>query len=185
MKRKLTHKQQRFVEEFMVDLNATQAAIRAGYSKRRASEIGYQNYRKPQIQTAIDKAREEQSRRTQITADSVLQELAFTAFLDPAGLFDKDGNLLNIYNMPEDVRRVIAGMDIYQKTTDEGSLCTTSKIKITDKLKALELLGRHFKMWTDKTEITGKEGKPLIVVGGPAKMDFDEWERKAKERLRL
>ncbi len=159
--RTLTHKQQKFVEEYLVDLNATQSAIRAGYSTRNADKIGSELLGKTRVAVAIQKALEAQSKRTQITADRILKELALAAFLDPAGLFDADGNLLNIHDMPEDIRRVIAGMDINQKTIDNVNICTTSKIKISDKLKALELLGRHFKMWTDKTELTGADGGPI------------------------
>ena len=144
MKKKLTHKQQRFVEEYLVDLNATQAAIRAGYSKRRASEIGYQNYRKTQIQAAIDKALKEQSKRTQITTDYVLKTI------------------------DDEMRRCIDDLDH----------------SASDVYKGAELLGRHLKLFTDKTEVTGKDGAPLVVVGGPQMMEFDEWERIAKERLR-
>ena len=73
--RGLTPKQQRFIEEYLVDLNATQAAIRAGYSEKRAYAIGHENLRKPEILVAIQAARAEQSKRTQITADWVLTRL--------------------------------------------------------------------------------------------------------------
>lgn len=86
--------------------------------------------------------------------------------------------------MPEEVRRVVAGMDIDRKTTEDGNTCTTRMIKFSDKLKALELLGRHFKMWTDRSEITGKDGESLVMVGGPAILGYDEWGKKAKERLK-
>jgi len=71
---KLTAKQQRFVEEYLIDLNATQAAIRAGYSPESAKEIGCENLTKPNIKAAIDKAMAERSRRTGITQDRVLRE---------------------------------------------------------------------------------------------------------------
>ena len=142
-------------------LNATQAAIRAGYSKKRADQIGFENLRKPDIQAAIGKARKVQTKRTLITADRVLQELALPAFLDPAGFFDANGNLLEIHEMQEETRHVIAAIDVDQKTTEDGNTCTTKKIKISDKLKALELLGRHFKLFTDKTELSGTDGKPI------------------------
>ncbi|WP_312903621.1 terminase small subunit [Stutzerimonas nitrititolerans] len=71
---KMTELQVRFVEEYLVDLNATQAAIRAGYSERTAKEIGYENLTKPYIQAAIAEARQAQQQRTEITADRVLRE---------------------------------------------------------------------------------------------------------------
>ena len=84
----LTDKQQRFVEEYMVDLNATQAAIRAGYSPNTAAEQGYDHLRKPQIQLAIEKARREQQERTGITADRVLREIAAVALADARELVE-------------------------------------------------------------------------------------------------
>ena len=80
--RKLSPKQERFVHEYLVDLNALQAAIRAGYSKDTAGAIGHENLKKPEIQAAIAKARQEQQERTQITADSVVKEVALIAFAD-------------------------------------------------------------------------------------------------------
>ena len=71
----LTNKQRAFAEEYLIDLNATQAAIRAGYSKNSASVIGFENLRKPKIAAAIAEAREEQAKRTEITVDSVLNRL--------------------------------------------------------------------------------------------------------------
>ena len=84
--RKLSPKQERFVHEYLVDLNALQAAIRAGYSKDTAGAIGHENLKKPEIQAAIAKARQEQQERTQITADSVVKELAQVAFADARDL---------------------------------------------------------------------------------------------------
>lgn len=80
----LNDKQQRFVEEYMVDLNATQAAIRAGYSLTTASEMGYENLRKPQIAVEIDKLMKERSERLNITADMVLQQWWDIATADPS-----------------------------------------------------------------------------------------------------
>src|SRR4051812_9638179 len=90
---RLTAKQQRFVEEYLVDLNATQAAIRAGYSEKTAYKIGAENLRKPQIQEAVAQARGKLSKQTQITSERVLQEYARLAFLDIRKAFDANGNL--------------------------------------------------------------------------------------------
>ena len=70
-----TEKQRRFVDEYLVDLNATQAAIRAGYSERSASAIGCENLSKPELADAISMAQAERSSRTKVTADDVLREL--------------------------------------------------------------------------------------------------------------
>ena len=77
---KLTDKQKKFIDEYLVDLNATQAAIRAGYKEKAAYRTGAENLRKPQIQEEIQKRMEERQKRTEITQDMVLQELAAIAF---------------------------------------------------------------------------------------------------------
>lgn len=114
----LTPKQAMFVAEYLVDLNATQAAIRAGYSKRTAGQIGEENLRKPEIAEAIQSAQREREERTHITQDQILREVAAIA-LSPLG--------------------------------DE-------LIKTTEKLKALELAGKHLAMWTDKQQHLGPNG---------------------------
>ena len=88
---RLTAKQQRFIEEYPVDLNATQAAIRAGYSRRTAFVIGYENLKKPHIKAPIQKKLAELSRNAGITAERVLNELAAVAFGNIYDLIDYDG----------------------------------------------------------------------------------------------
>lgn len=86
----LTKKQERFVEEYLVDLNATQAAIRAGYSAKTAETIGYENLRKPQIQAVIQKAMDQRSKRMAITQDRVLDEIGKVAFHEAADYADAE-----------------------------------------------------------------------------------------------
>src|SRR3546814_8117 len=106
----LTDKQRRFVEEYLVDLNATQAAIRAGYSKKTAASIGEENLRKPDIAKAIQEAQAARSKRTEITQDQVLKELAKIGFADirkairwggtevQAGVDDKGNPTTEVYH---------------------------------------------------------------------------------------
>jgi len=93
--------------------------------------------------------------------------------------------MLTMLDMPEETRRAIANIEIYESIASDGTVISRiKKIKFYDKIKSLELIGKHFKMWTDKKELSGPEGEPLIVVGGPTiEMSFDEWEKKAIERL--
>ena len=86
----MTEKQKRFVEEYLIDLNATQAAIRAGYSPQTAYSIGEENLRKPEIKSRIDKAMAERSRRTGINQDRVLQELARIGFAKITDVLDPE-----------------------------------------------------------------------------------------------
>ena len=134
---KLTPKQARFVHEYLVDLNATQAAIRAGYKKKNAYQIGSENLRKPQIQAALQEARETQEARTQITADRVLRELARVAFADVTDVTYIEGGhvrLMDSIELTEDQRAAIA----YVK---EGAF--GPEVKLNDKIKALELIGKR------------------------------------------
>jgi len=152
---KLTAKQSTFVKEYLIDLNATQAAIRAGYSEKTAYSIGQENLTKPDIQKAIQKAMNERSERTEITQDMVLQELGKIAFLDIRDAFDANGALLAIKDMPEDVAKAIGGIDHSFIGEKDNQIGVTSKIKLIDKKGSLELLGRHLKMFTDKVEHSG------------------------------
>jgi len=160
---KLTEKQALFVQEYLIDLNATRAAKSAGYSENTAYSIGSENLSKPEIQEAIQEAQLDRQKRTEITQDMVVKELARIAFLDIRKAFDESGNLLEIPDMPEDIARAVGGMDITKWTGrgEDNGTETTKKVKLIDKKGALELLGKHMKMFTDKTELTGPEGGPV------------------------
>lgn len=153
----LTARQQRFVDEYLVDLNATQAAIRAGYSKETAGAIGHENLTKPEIAEAIRLGQEERAKRVQITQDRVLQELARIAFFDPRKLFTKDGSPIDIQDLDEDVAAVLAGLDIVVERTEEGrnGYSSVRKYKLTNKLGAIEAAMRHLGMFKDNLELKG------------------------------
>lgn len=162
-KRKLTPKQRTFVGEFLVDLNATRAAVRAGYSQKTANRIASENLSKPVIRAAIDKAMAERSARTEVTQDRVLKELAKLAFFDVRELFDDQGNPIDVHNLSADTAAAIANINITSYLTESGDLSTTSKFRILDKLRALELVGRHLRMFIDKIEHTGEFTLSQIV----------------------
>lgn len=147
----LTPKQKRFVAEYLVDLNATAAAIRAGYSKNTAEVIGYENLRKPQIETAINQAIQEREKRTKITQDMVLQETAKLAFFDIRKMFDKNGKPLDISKLDDDTAAALVGLDVQDIADKDGDYVGyVKKYKMADKVKALELLGKHFGTWEPK-----------------------------------
>lgn len=137
----LNLKQQRFVEEYLFDLNATQAAVRAGYSPKTAYRIGANLVQKSSVQEAIRAAQVERSKRTQITADEVLKELARIAFSDirKAATFGPAG--VQIRSSAElDDATAAAISEVSETTTQFGG---SRKVKLHDKVKALELAGRH------------------------------------------
>ena len=148
---KLTAKQQTFVEEYLIDLNATQAAIRAGYSPKTAKEIGAENLTKPHIRAHIDKAMAERSKRTGINQDRVLQELARIAFVKVTDLIDPETAEI-LTSASDDDLAVIQGIKVKESWGDKVS-SREREIKIADKSKALEQLGRHLGMFNDKREV--------------------------------
>lgn len=141
----LTPKQQAFVAEYLVDLNATQAFIRAGYTARgNAAEVNASRLlRNAQVQQAIQEALQARQQRTQVTADRVVQELARLAFFDIGKLVREDGTPLGLHEMDEDTRRAIAGLEVARVGNADVGVGEVLKFKLADKKGALELLGRH------------------------------------------
>lgn len=146
----MTKKQKRFCEEYLIDLNATQAAIRAGYSPDTAKAIGCENLTKPDIRAHIDRVMAERSRRTGVNADRVIQELAKIAFVNATDVIDPKTATVKENALPEDMAAI---QSVKVKTFGEDGL--EREIKMADKLKALELLGRHLGMFKDKVELSG------------------------------
>jgi phage terminase small subunit len=141
----LSPKQQRFVAEYLKDSNATQAAIRAGYSRKTAGSQGHDLLKKPEIAAAV-KLKVEQ---VAMEADEVLERLSDIASSDLGDIFDKDGNMLPLHEIPAQVRRAIASFE-----TETNALgVTTTKVKFWDKPATLGLLGRHHKLFTDRLEV--------------------------------
>ena len=146
----MTKKQKRFIEEYLIDPNATQAAIRAGYSPDTAKSIGSENLTKPDIKAQIARAMAERSRRTGVNADRVIMELAKIAFVNANDVIDAETATLKPDALPEDTAAI---QSVKVKTFGEDGL--EREIKMADKLKALELLGKHLGMFRDKLEVSG------------------------------
>lgn len=146
----VTRKQKRFIEEYLIDLNATQAAIRAGYSPDTAKSIGSENLTKPDIQAHIARAMAERSRRTGVNADRVVMELAKIAFVNANEVIDPKTATIREDALPEDTAAI---QSVKVKTFGEDGL--EREIKMADKLRALELLGKHLGMFKDKVELSG------------------------------
>lgn len=148
---KLNAKQQRFVEEYLIDLNATQAAIRAGYSVKTAKEIGCENLTKPNIQEAIDKLMAERSKRTGVNQDRVIQELARIAFVNPQNVINADDGSVRADASDDDLA-CIQSVKVKTMSGDKG-YSEEREVRLNDKMKALELLGKHLGMFKDKVEL--------------------------------
>ncbi|EJO5347312.1 terminase small subunit [Clostridium botulinum] len=168
---KLTHKQKKFCDEYLIDLNVTQAAIRSGYSKKYAMAHAYELLDKEHIKEYISKKMKDREKRTEITQDFVLKELYAIAksncsdfakvveksYMKP--VYDKQGNkigeeevfykdvdIIETDNLPEDKKKAIAAI----KQTKFGIA-----VESCDKVKALELLGKHLGIFKDKVELSG------------------------------
>jgi phage terminase small subunit len=167
---KLTPKQKRFVDEYLIDLNATQAAIRAGYSEKTANVIGCENLMKPNIQSYIRERQQMMEKRTEITQDRVLKEYAKIAFLDPRNFFYENGKPKAITDLDGDTAAALAGMDVLEEFEGFGEERTfigyTKKYKIADKIKALDSIAKHLGMFTDKVEQTVSGGVRITVDYG-------------------
>ena len=146
----MTKKQKRFIEEYLIDLNATQAAIRAGYSPDTAYSIGNENLKKPEIKAHIDKAMAERSKRTGVNADRVVMELAKIAFVNADDVIDFKTATVKEGARPEDTAAI---QSVKVKTFGEDGL--EREIKMADKIKTLELLGRHLGMFKDNVKVSG------------------------------
>ena len=161
---KLTPKQERFVQEYLVDLNATAAAKRAGYSAKNADKIGSELLGKTRVSEAIQKAIQERSQRTEITQDMVIAELAKLGFFDIRKLFDKDGKPLDISKLDDDTAAALVGLDVQDISDNDGNyIGFLKKYKMADKIRALELLGKHLGTWEhqDKQQTAVEDLTPL------------------------
>lgn len=158
----LTSKQSQFVLEYLTDLNATKAAIRAGYSPETARQIASENLSKPDIQEAIQYAIEARSKRTGVTQDMVVNELKRIAFASMKNVARWGASGVAMKESEELSEDDIATVQEASETTNQhgGSL----KIRQYDKVKALELLGRHLGMWQAKVEGVPTEDQPLAEL---------------------
>ena len=148
---KLTPKQKRFVDEYLVDLNATEAALRAGYSKRTAYSIGNENLKKPEVQKEIQERMKDRQERTEIAQDKVLKELAHIAYDDIRNYLkfwtDEEGKIqVELKSSDEIDTRNISEIQV-----DNGKF----KFKLYPKDNALVQLGRHLGLFNDKLSFDG------------------------------
>ena len=144
----LTPKQKRFVAEYLLDLNATAAAKRAGYSEKTACEQAARLLANVKVQTAVQEAEQARQERTEITQDMVLREMSKLAFFDIRKMFDKNGKPLDISALDADTAAALVGLDVQDVTDNDGNyIGFVKKYKMADKIRALELLGKHLGAW--------------------------------------
>lgn len=168
-KRKLTNKQRAFIDEYLVDLNGTQSAIRAGYSAATANRIATKLLSKVVIQEKIAVKQAARAKRTQIDSDYVLKRLAAVDQMDVIDILNDDGSVKVISSWPKIWRQFISGLDISETSSTfsvEGDgeakalAVMLKKIKWPDKVKNLELIGKHVDVqaWREQQALTGHDG---------------------------
>lgn len=163
---KLTAKQRAFVEEYLIDLNATQAAIRAGYSQKTAKSVGQENLTKPDVRAAVEKANKERLQRNQVDADYILRRLSEIDEMDVADLLDEAGNIRSVSDWPKVWRTTISGIDLHELLTGDTKTIVR-KIKWPDKVRNLELLGKHIRVGAFEEKVRHKIEPPTIIINRP------------------
>lgn len=158
----------------MVDLNQTQAAIRAGYSAKTAYSIGNENLKKPDIVEYLNILRKRISESTEITPERVLQEYAKIAFFDIRKLHDDNGNLLPINKLDDESAHVVAGLEVIEFDSETKGFGVVKKIKLIDKKGALDSIAKHLGMFVEKVEHSGKVG---LEVNDITELPDEELER--------
>jgi phage terminase small subunit len=157
----------RFVDEYLIDLNATQAAIRAGYSAKNADKIGPELLGKAGVAEAISEAQRTRSERTTIDADWVLTRLAKEVNADLADLFSADGRLKPIREWPAIWRRgLVSGIDVDEIRADGVVIGSVRKLKLSDRLKRIELIGKHVgvQAFREQVGVGNPNGTPIETI---------------------
>jgi phage terminase small subunit len=147
MEKPISLKRSRFIKEYLIDLNGTQAAIRAGYSPKSAGIIADELLKIPYIKDGIQVAMDARSKRTDITQDNILKDLneIKERCMQRSPVMEYDSDLKMLVQARDE-----NGKHIWQFEANPA-------------IKALELLGKHLRMWTDKTEVTGQDGGPINI----------------------
>ncbi|HZW06307.1 MAG TPA: terminase small subunit, partial [Phycisphaerales bacterium] len=154
----LTPKQARFVAEYLKDLNATQAAIRAGYSAATAEQQGSRLLRNAQVFAAVADGKAKQLAKADLSATRVLEEMRRVAFSNVQDLFDANGRLKGIHELTTEQAATIASLEVIVKNAEagDGHQDVVHKLKVWDKPRVLEMLGKHFGLLVERLEHQGE-----------------------------
>lgn len=163
---KLTAKQEAFCREYIIDLNGTQAAIRAGYSEKTAQQQAARLLLNVLVQKRISELKDKRNERTEINSDYVLKRLVEIDQLDILDIVDENGDLLPIKEWPKAWRVSVNGIDVIQMKSTEEIISYLKKIKMPDKIRNLELLGKHVNVgaFKEKLDISSLNANFELVV---------------------
>jgi phage terminase small subunit len=173
-------RQERFVEEYLIDLNAKQAATRAGYSPRTAEAQGSRLLSNAKVQSAITARMAERTKRTEVAADRALLEIARVGFSDLRRLFHDDGRLKHPHEWDDDTAASVASVEVATRSLGNGEVEYVRKIKLWDKGKALEQLWKHLCLYRDQELSEQPDHRPLSDLS-----DEELYQRLLDARVRL
>lgn len=168
---RLSPKQEMFCREYLIDLNATQAAIRAGYSPKTAGVQAEALLKKPDIGKYVDELKKARAVKVQVNSEDVLRELVKLANSDVREVFNEDGSLKPMSEWPDVIARCVSSVEVEElfemqpkdggRGMEKVQIGWTKKVKFWDKTKALDMLGRHLKLFSgDDTN----KGPAVIVI---------------------
>lgn len=162
----LEPRQERFCQEYVKDLNGTQAAIRAGYSAKTANEQASRMLANVNVAARVAELQQTVAEKAGVTALGLLTELRRVAYGDMRNFFNDKGQLLPIPELSDDAAAMLASIEVERRTEghgDDAEVYHVHKVKRWDKLKAVEMLMKHMNLLNDRTEHVGKGGGPVIV----------------------
>lgn len=168
----LNERQIRFCEEYLCDFNATKAAIRAGYTKNSAGQVGHELLKHHEIQLYLNDKKEKIYKKLEITQERVMEAYARLAFYDPRKFYDENGNLKKVIDLDDETAYALQGFEQeaerkrgeFSESDKADSITVTSKIKLTDRRAALDSICR-VKGWNapDKMDMTSG-GQPVNQI---------------------
>jgi phage terminase small subunit len=184
MVKERSRKQELFAAEYLTDHNATRAYIAAGYSATGAAQSASRLLRNTKVAELISQTQEKRMDQLDISAERVLATLAAIAFHDPRKFFNADSSAKQVTELDDVTAMALAGLEVSELFEDVGDqkhvYGLTKKFKLADRLRALEMLGRHLKMFTDKVEHTDKCVRPIQVDSG---LDLSKLTKEELEEL--
>lgn len=169
----LTPNQERFCQEYVVDLNGLKAAVRSGYSEKTAAQQASRLLINVKVTARIQSLADARAERVQVNADTVLTNLLKLATSDLRKLFGVDGNLLPVSQWPDDVALAVSAVEIEELFEGFGEerqhIGYTKKVKLWDKVRSLEALGKHLQLFTEKLQVEHTIKLEDLVTGSMEK----------------
>lgn len=155
----LNPKQRRFCEEYLIDLNGSAAAIRAGYSTKTARQIASEYLTKPNILKYIQELKDKRSERTEITADMVIKELAKVGFSNIQDYIEDGNSIQDISKVEQPKAAAVAAIETSESTSKDGTVTVNTKFKLYNKVDALEKIGKHLGIF----EADNRQKTPEVI----------------------